>query len=63
MKKDYLKIYFSNCSKEELNDMLSKIDYKLNEINEHGLGDSSSEKEKLFLLKEKQDISDELGRR
>jgi len=32
---------------------LRNIDYKIQQIEEHGIGDSDSEKEKYFLIKER----------
>ena len=39
-------------SKDELSDRLTTIKYYLNELKEHGLGDSDGEREKYFLQRE-----------
>ena len=41
-----------SCTKEELYDRLQQIEYKLSELNEHGLSDSNCEREKCFLIRD-----------
>ena len=40
------------CTKNELASKLLQIEYKLDILNEHGLGDSDSEAEKFFLKRD-----------
>lgn len=41
--------FLSSCSIVQLKDIKEKINHHLQQLDEHGLGDSDSEKEKFFL--------------